>query len=508
MPAFRFKEQATGLRLSSHVCDRPRAARAWNPKPAGRELSIHSSVLKSCSFAFRADYERVAGRPVPGESKPAASRWENRVMKFYNVLVIGFTALAAAATAQPAAPNYDEAKVPAYTLPDPLVCADGTKVNSARTWEKKRRPELLRLFEEQVYGCAPQKPPRRLPCEITSQVSDALGGKATRKEVTIWLTGQKHGPRLNLLIFRPNDVKGRVPAFLSLNFSGNHAVTPDPGVQLAGSWLPQGSSTSGVTDNRATEASRGRDASRWPIEKILARGYALVTAYYGDIEPDFADGWRLGLRAALSPAGTNTVFRPDEWGAIGAWAWGLSRAVDYLETNRTIDAKRVALLGHSRLGKTALWAGARDDRFAIVISNESGEGGAALARRCFGERTGDLNRRFPHWFCGSFKQYSEREEAMPVDQHELLALIAPRPLYVASAEEDRWADPRGEFLAAKAAEPVYQLYRKAGLGVAEQPPVNQPVGGTIRYHVRTGKHDVTDYDWEQYLDFADRHFKR
>lgn len=426
-------------------------------------------------------------------------------MKLHSVLAIGFTAWIAAAPAQPAAPNYDEAQVPAYALPDPLVCADGTRISTVRTWEKKRRPELLRLFEEQVYGRAPQRPQRRLPCEIISQATDAFGGKATRKEVTVWLTGQKGGPSLNLLIFRPNGVKGRVPAFLGLNFGGNHAVTSDPAVQLAGSWLPQGS---GVTNNRATEAGRGREASRWPIEKILSRGYALVTAYYGDIEPDFAEGWKLGLRAALSPAGTNTVFQPGEWGAIGAWAGGLSRALDYLETDRTIDAKRVALLGHSRLGKTALWAGAQDQRFAIVISNESGEGGAALARRRFGERTGDLNRRFPHWFCGNFKQYSEREDALPVDQHELLALIAPRPLYVASAEEDRWADPRGEFLAARAAEPVYQLYRKAGLGVTEQPPVNTPVGATIGYHVRTGKHDVTDYDWEQYLVFADRYFKR
>jgi len=413
-----------------------------------------------------------------------------------------------AALAQPApAPHYDEAKVPAYTLPDPLVCSDGTRVADANTWETKRRPELLKLFETQVYGRMPKPLPGSVRFEVRSVATNALGGKATRKEVTAWLTGKQGDPSFDLLLYLPNGSRRPVPAFLGLNFNGNHAVTSEPGIRLSDRWMVAERSSC-IVSNRATESCRGIESSRWPVEKILARGYALATVYYGDLEPDFAEGWKTGIRAAFSAAGTNTSFKPDEWGAIGAWAWGLSRALDYLETEPAIDSKRVAVMGHSRLGKTALWAGAQDGRFAIVISNESGEGGAALARRRYGERTADLNRRFPHWFCGNFKKYSGREDSLPVDQHELIALLAPRPVYVASAEKDRWADPRGEFLAAKHAGPVYRLFGTDGLGVEAMPELNHPVGGRIGYHIRSGAHDVTEYDWEQYLNFADRHFQR
>jgi hypothetical protein len=416
---------------------------------------------------------------------------------------LAVTIAALSATAQPAGYNYDESKVPAYTLPDPLVANDGSPVKTAAQWSGKRRAEVFALFEEHVYGRSPEHR-GGLSYRVLSVDPDALGGKATRKQIQIELTKAKWGPRVDLLIYIPNRVQGPVPAFIGYNFYGNHTIHPDPGIKLPDSWC-RASKDFGVVDNRATVKGRGVRASRWAVDTILDRGYALATMYYGDVEPDHKDGWMSSLRAYhLAPGRTQPEV--DAWGAIGAWSYGLSRAMDYLERDNQIDHRHVALMGHSRLGKTSLWGGASDERFALVISNDSGCGGAALSRRAFGETVKRINTSFPHWFNDNFNRYNDNESACPVDQHMLIALIAPRPVYVASAVDDKWADPNGEFLSGKHAEPVYALFGRKGLGVDRQPPVDHPVGDTIGYHVRTGKHDVTDYDWARYLDFADRHF--
>jgi hypothetical protein len=439
---------------------------------------------------------------------------------------LAVVAMSAQAPAAPAV-NQDESKVPQYTLPDPLTLGSGEKVTDVKTWNERRRPELLHLFETQVYGRpAHASKPRFLR---TSIARDALGGLATRKEVTVFLDGTDSGPRMYLLVYVPNGgAAGKKPAFLGFSFGGNHTVHADPGITLPTVWPRQGGTQQYVAA-KATENTRGSAATQWQVETVLKRGYAFVTAYYGDLEPDFPEGWKHGVRSRFHPEAIKEPKLPpkatadqiaalkaklpeprtlDEWGAIGAWAWGMSRALDYVTTDDDIDAAKVAVIGHSRIGKATLWAGAQDQRFALVIANESGEGGAAITRRQFGESLTRITTAFPHWFAGMYTYYRDRENDLPVDFHELVALIAPRPVYVASAAEDLWADPRGEFLGAKNAEPVYKLFGKEGLGVDQQPPIGTSVGRTIGYHVRTGKHDVTAFDWEQYLNFADKHLRQ
>lgn len=404
--------------------------------------------------------------------------------------------------------NYDEAKVPSYTLPDPLLLDSGHMVKNTAQW-RKRRTEILEQFETHVYGRTPTLRPD-MAFHASSRQPGALAGKAVRKQVTVFFSGAKDGPQMDILIYLPTERTGPVPIFLGLNFAGNHAVHKDPGIKLSASWMRAG--TLGVVDNRATEVSRGATANRWAVERILSRGYGLATIYYGDIDPDYDDEFQNGVHPLFYRA-NQTRPKPDEWGSISAWAWGLSRALDYFESDDEIDHQRVAVMGHSRLGKTALWAGARDERFALVISNNSGCGGAALSRRRFGETVQRINTSFPHWFCDNFAQFNNREASLPVDQHMLVALIAPRPVYIASAEQDRWADPRGEFLAGYHAHPVYRLLGTDGIGsdttlIDQMPRLDEPVMNTIGYHIRRGKHDVTDFDWKCYLEFADKHLRR
>jgi hypothetical protein len=417
-----------------------------------------------------------------------------RVLPLVFAVALGVTVMAR----QQPATNYDEAKVPSYTLPALLVASNGTPVRTAGDWSK-RRAEVLALLEDQMFGKAPGKP-ADMAFTVDAVDPAALGGVAVRKQVSIRVAGRT----LALLLYLPARSPKPVPVFVSLGFSPNQAVHADPGIRLAGAWV-QDPATKQIALQPPSAATRGSAASRWDLEKVLGRGFGLATMYYGDIEPDVPGAVSLGVRAAY--LNRQTAPAAGDWGAIAAWAWGLSRIADYLATDRDVDSRRLALVGHSRLGKAALWAGATDTRFAIVISNDSGEGGAAISRRRFGETVANLNERFPHWFCGHYRQYNDREDTMPFDSHMLLALVAPRPLYVASASDDQWADPKGEFLGAVAAGEAYRLLGRKGLDPnASMPDLDHPVGDDVRYHIRTGKHDITPYDWQQYLDFAARHF--
>ena len=403
------------------------------------------------------------------------------------------------ARAQEPAMNYDESLVPDYVLPDPLTCSDGSKVADAATWTSKRRPELLALFETQVYGKAPGRP-EGLHFKVLGEDRYTLGNMATRREIAVYFTDDETH-FMTILLYIPNKRTDVVPIFLGLNFKGNHTICDDPLVTPS---IPRTAPGKGPSDGFPRAAA----ASRWPVEMLIANDYGLATVYRGDIDPDYDDGFQNGVHPLFYRDG-QTRPEPDEWGTIAAWAWGLSRAMDYLETDEDVDCERVAVIGHSRLGKAALWAGASDPRFAMVVSNESGCGGAALARRRYAETVARINRLFPHWFCENYKQYAGNEDALPVDQHELVALIAPRPVYIASAAEDKWSDIRGEFLAGVHATPVYELFGLEGLPDTELPENDAPEqSGYIGYHVRSGGHDITPYDWRQFVKFADKHLKR
>jgi len=397
--------------------------------------------------------------------------------------------------------NYDESEVNPYSLPSILTSYGGMNIDNIDDWEQFRRQEIIHSFASNIYG--------RVPGDIdtmriiTKEIDgEAFDGIAKRKQLTLVLEKDNRKICIDLLIYLPKTDK-KVPLFLGYNFFGNHTITDDKGVGITNSWVPKRANP-GMNTNIASEESRGIMKNRWPVEKIIKAGYGLVTLYCGDIDPDKAD-FDDGVHSLFYARNQQTP-SPDEWGTIAAWSWGLSRIMDYLETDEAIDEEKVIVLGHSRLGKVALWAAASDNRFAACIANNSGCMGAALSKRNFGETVEVINKAFPHWFCGNFKKYSNNEDLLPVDQHMLLALIAPRPLYVASASDDLWADPKGEFLSISHASVVYNLYGIEGFTSSQMPGINSPVIDVVSYHIRDGKHDITEFDWEQYIAFASKNF--
>ena len=410
-------------------------------------------------------------------------------------------------------PFGDAGALPAQpSPPDPLVLLNGRRVTTAGQWAKERRPELKALFEHYMYGAIP---PRPGPMTITVQAEypDFLGGKATLRLVEIQAGATTSAPRIDLLLVLPNQRPAPVPVFLAMNFCGNHALTADPRVPLTRGWLYN--SCKGCTNNAATEAARGGQAQDWPLEKIIERGYALAAFCSSDVDSDrkeVSDGiyhWLAGGDPAKNP--------PENRGSIAAWAWGFHRCVDYLVTTPDIDGMRIAAVGHSRNGKTALLAAAFDERIALAIPHQAGCGGTAPSRvapelarpgangRPAVETIGVINKNFPHWFNAEFKKFNDAPERLPFDQHALLALCAPRPVLYSNAQEDQWANPSGQFEMLRAADPVYRLLGVEGLAAATPPPPRQLIDSRLGYYIREGRHSMTADDWEVFMKFADRH---
>lgn len=406
-------------------------------------------------------------------------------------------ALNESAHAQKFQANYDESKIPAYELPEIIDSKTAKASDFAAAW-KQRRSELYGLFANEMYGAQPTS-----AYDVTFEKIEegkSCNGKALRQQFRVTMSTKSGEHSVDLLVFTPAGAKEPVPAFLGLSFYGNHTVADDEEIVVTKAWS-RDSKEKGVVDNKATEAGRGSSKKRWPVEMIVDAGFGVATAYYGDIDPDFDDGFDNGVHK-LFPEHKPSSEHPGRWGTISAWAWGLSRLLDCIETEvEQIDSKKVAVIGHSRLGKTSFWAAASDTRFAAAISNDSGCGGAALSRRAIGETVGRINTVFPHWFCGNFKKYNENEAALPIDQHQLVALLAPRPAYVASASGDRWADPKGEFLAIKTASELYEKFGIDGLKMESLPMPNNAEVGHLSYHLREGKHDINAWDWANYIEF-------
>lgn len=394
----------------------------------------------------------------------------------------------------------DESEVPEYTVPDPLVMNDGTPVTTTEQWMNERRPELLELFRTEVYGhSAPRQPGQHF--KVLRVDPNALGGLATCKEVAIYYTADEEGLYMDLLLWTPNAVDGPAPCIVKMNHFGNIGFYNDPAILMPTEEQLQAYGCFGYP-------WRGMQSHLYPLAMILSRGYGVATFYKGDIDPDRDDGFQNGVQPYIYRPG-QTYPDPDQWGTISAWAWGYSRVMDYLETDSDVDEQSVAAMGFSRSGKTALWAVAQDPRFALAISNDSGCTGAALSRRRMGQTLRAMQCTFPSWCCTNYLKYMDNEDALPVDQHELIALIAPRPVYVGSASLDSGADPRGEFESVRLAQRVYQLFGYKGLDSQEFPaPQSKIDGDHMAYHLREGKHSLTAWDWANYLDFCDKYLKK
>lgn len=368
--------------------------------------------------------------------------------------------------------NYDESKVPDFTLPNPLITAAGMEVLTPQDWNNVRRLELLDLFRDQVYGRRPQTE-YSVKYEQTSENTKALGGAATGREMKAVISIGDRTFSFPFVVFVPNHVTTPVPAVVHIN---NRYFVP------------------------LEKASEEHDPF-WPVKSIIQRGYATASFHTSDVDPDKKDGYADGVRSFFAdgkPPADNA------WRSLSAWGWGASRVLDYLETVDGIDSTQVAVSGHSRGGKTSLWAACEDERFAIAYSNNSGCGGAALSRRAYGETVARITSSFPHWFCKPFWKYAGREAELPVDQHEVIALIAPRGVYVASADEDLWADPAGEYASIVASAPVFRLFTKQSIDQKEMPSLgSQRMVGQTGYHIRAGGHGLGDDDWNWFLNFAD-----
>lgn len=394
--------------------------------------------------------------------------------------------------------NYDEAKVPLREVPSALVMNNGQRVDNAWQWMNLRRPEIMDFYRREVFGETPAMP-EMMKHEILSVKDDALDGRAIRKEIKMTFSHRGNSRSWTMLLYIPKNAKGKVPVTLGLNFRGNHAASPENDVIMTGR----------KCDGSWVEEQRGIQSDRWEFANVIGRGFASATVCYHDIFPDFAAGeaWKQSIYGLLYPEKSPAELNA-KYSAIGAWAWGLSRMLDVLSSEEKIDCSRAMVTGHSRLGKTALWAGANDARFSVVVSNDSGHGGAALFRRCLGENIEVLVTNFPHWFVSGFDKYVGKDADLSFDQHFLLSLIAPRSLCIGSATEDLWADPKGEFLAGLHASEVYRLFGATGMPVTEHPAPDVNVTGEVSYHLRTGAHNILWQDWDHYLTVAETVFGR